>query len=123
MKKYFLLLALALPFFLSAQHSFNSYLKESAAYREHPLDMLHMKLEGEFVPEQGLVKGIVTHRFISLQDNVDSVFLDAPSIRIESVTMNKQSLRFRTDKIGVWIFFNHALQHDQNGEFSIKYEA
>jgi len=123
MKKIFLMLAISLINFCFAQNSFNSYLKEDRTYREHPLDITHMKVEVSFVPEKGLVKGYVIHTFNVLQKDVDSVFFDAPGITIFDAFLNSQKLNFKSSKTGVWVFPSKTMHWDEKGTISFKYEA
>lgn len=106
-----------------AQNSFNSYLKDATTYREHSLDITHMKVELSFEPQQGLVKGKVTHTFKVLQKTVDSVFFDAPGIKISSASFNGSNLAFKTNKAGVWVYPSKGLSWDQTGEIVFIYTA
>lgn len=108
---------------MQAQNTYRSYLKDNVSYREHPLDITHMKVEVRFVPEKGLVSGKVTHSFNVLQQNVDSVFFDAPGITIKSAKLNNQNLRFKIVSTGVWVMPSKALQQDQSGKIVFEYEA
>lgn len=60
--------------------------------RDRNIDVTHMKLEVGFVPAEGLVKGLVTHTFRSLQDKIDTIFLDGPGISIDSVWLDGKSI-------------------------------
>ncbi len=108
---------------LSAQNSHRSYFKDNTTYREHSLDITHMKVEVSFVPEKGLVKGKVSHVFNVLQKQVDSVFFDAPGINIKSASLNSKPLPFTIVKTGVWVKPSSPLQWDANGTIVFEYEA
>lgn len=107
----------------SAQNTHRSYLKDDVTYREHALDITRMKVEVSFEPEKGLVKGKVTHSFTVLQQQVDSVFFDAPGIAIKSATLGAQSLPYTIVKEGVWVKPAKPLAWDQNGTIVFEYDA
>ena len=123
MKIKLLALCLFSAFLGSAQHTYNSYNKDATTYREHPLDMIKMKVEVAFEPAAGLVKGKVTHQFKVLQKKVDSVFFDGPGINILSATLNGKTLTYKTVPAGIWVFPAMPLQWDQNGEIVFTYTA
>ena len=106
-----------------AQNTYRSYLKDNTSYREHSLDITKMKVEVSFDVEKGLVKGKVTHTFTVLQKNVDSVFFDAPDIKIKSVLFNNQKAVYSVNKQGVWIYFSNSLHMDENSSVVFEYEA
>jgi aminopeptidase N len=110
-------------FSANAQNTYRSYLKDNTSYREHPLDITKMKVEVRFVAEQGLVKGKVTHSFTVLQKKVDSVFFDAPDIKIHSARLNNQPLNYTKVKTGVWVKPNKPLVWDEMGKITFEYEA
>jgi aminopeptidase N len=123
MKKIFTLLLSSIGLFAHAQNSYRSYLKDNTSYREHALDITKMKVEVAFVPEKGLVKGKVTHSFTVLQKRVDSIFFDAPDIKILSATLNKRPLDFKKVKTGIWVMPENSLTWDESGKIIFEYEA
>ncbi len=119
-----LLLVLVLfHFTANAQHTYKSYVKDNTSYREHALDISHMKVEVSFEPTKGLVMGKVTHKFLVLQQRVDSVFFDGPGITIKSAKLNNAPIVFRSDAKGVWIKPNTSLVWDTKHELVFEYEA
>lgn len=105
-------------------YSCHTYLyDEGKILREHPLDMKHLKLEVQFEPSKGLVKGNVTHYFTPLQQKVDSFFLDAPDILFKEVSLNGDSVKYKTTKEGVYIFPNRSLTWGDYDSLNIIYEA
>jgi aminopeptidase N len=110
-------------FFVVAQNTYRSYLKDNTTYREHSLDITRMKVEVAFEPEKGLVKGKVTHSYTVLQKQVDSVFFDGPSITIKTALLNNQSLPFTIVKTGVWVKPTKPLTWDETGTIVFEYEA
>ena len=91
--------------------------------REHTIDVEHMKLSVSFVPEQGLVKGEVTHYFTPLRDKVDSIYFDGIDIRIQEARLNGQPITFRNDKTGITFFTGKTLTWGSKDSLTIKYEA
>lgn len=122
MKK-FLFIAVLLSQTAFAQNTYNSYLKDHASYREHSLDITKMKVEVSFDVQKGLVKGKVTHSYIVLQKRVDSVFFDAPDIKISNASINGQNLPYYTTKKGVWVKPSKTLSWDETGYIVFNYEA
>lgn len=106
-----------------AQNTYRSYPKDPTTYREHPLDMIRMKVEVSFEPAQGLVKGKVTHTFAVIQKTVDSVFFDAPGINIKTAALNGSAVPYSITKQGVWVKPAKALEWEQNGTIVFEYEA
>ena len=106
-----------------AQNTYRSYLKDNTSYREHPIDITKMKVEVSFVPEEGLVKGKVSHAFIVLQKKVDSIFFDAPDIKILKASINQSPLAYTQIKTGIWVKPSKALTWDQTGIIEFEYEA
>lgn len=90
--------------------------------RERNVDFQHMRLVVDFEPAKGLVKGKVTHRFIPLRTQVDSVWLDGPGIVIKTAEVNGKPTRFRTEKEGSWIFTG-GLKYGTVDSMALVYEA
>lgn len=91
--------------------------------REHVLDFERMRLWVEFEPEKGLVKGKITHFFTPIRANVDSFFLDAPGITIQSAKLNGADIKFSTSKEGVSFFPTITLHWGEKDSLAIVYEA
>jgi len=91
--------------------------------REHALDFEHLRLEASFIPEDGLIQGTVYHRFKTIQPSVDSVFLDAPGIRIKKVNYHGSELKFSTYADGITIRFPKAFAIHTTDSISIEYTA
>ena len=124
MKKIILLSAISFQAIFSfSQSQVKSYLKDPGAYREHSLDIKHLKLDVKFDTRFGKVFGKVSHEFTTLQERVDSVFFDAPNIDIKKSTLNGQDLPFKVNKTGVWVYPQKALTWEQNGIITFEYEC
>ena len=100
-----------------------TYVEPEAEPPEHPVDMLHMRLEVSFVPEQGLVKGKVTHRFRPLRHNVDSIFFNGPGIRILQATLDGKPVRFAVSAAGITVYPTPPLVWDRTDSVTFIYEA
>lgn len=100
-----LLLSLILPRTEAiAQTKTKTFLDDpKAGAREKNFDTEHLLLEVSFEPEQGVVKGKATHTFIALQQETDTLFLDAPGIEIISAQLDQKPVEFSTTKEGVTI--------------------
>ncbi len=90
---------------------------------EHPVDMLHMRLEVTFEPTEGLVRGTVTHRFTPLRPRVDSLFLNGPGIRVASVSYRGKPAPFTSSDEGVTVKFDPPAAWDRTDSITIRYEA
>lgn len=72
--------------------------------REHPIDMQFMSVKLRFQPEQGLVKGMVTHVFNPLRKTVDSIIFDAIDITIKEAMHNGKPVRYRNTDNSVIVY-------------------
>lgn len=96
---------------------------ENRIPRERYVDMKHLKLEVSFEPQEGLVKGKVTHQFEPIREKVDSIVLDAINMTIKSVMMDEDSLRYNYDQKNLTIYFKNPLNWKQEYSLQINYEA
>lgn len=126
--RYFLaLIVLALPITVLAQSPYvhtTTYIDAPGSEpRERPVDIERMKLDVRFVPEQGLVKGTVTHVFNVLQKRVDTILFDAIKIDIKSATLNGRNLRYRSTDTSVIVYCEPPLTWDTKDSITFTYEA
>jgi aminopeptidase N len=78
------------------------YFKDPGAHeRDRNVDVTHMKLEVEFAPIEGKVMGKVTHTFRCLQNDVDTIYLDGPSITINSAILDGKTITTRKSETGI----------------------
>ena len=112
------LLAQAVPY-----PTVRNYSESSVIPPEHPVDMLHMRLEVSFVPEQGTVKGTVTHTFTPLRQRVDSIFFDAPGIKIQKATLNGRPAKYAISPAGITVYPDPPLQWNSTDSIAFAYEA
>ena len=80
----------------------NCYHNDPGAHeRNRNIDVSHMLVEVSFNPAQKQVFGVVTHTFSSLQNNTDTIFFDAPGIKINKVWLDNKEIGFRTNSEGL----------------------
>jgi len=90
---------------------------------EHPVDMEHMRLEVSFLPDQGIVKGHVTHIFTPLRERVDTIFFHGPGIRVSEATLNGEPVEFRSSPEGITVKCIPPLRWDRRDSIAFVYEA
>lgn len=95
----------------------------NASPREHVLDFERMRLEVEFEPAKGLVKGKITHFFSPIRQRVDSFFLDGPGIVMKEAKLNGKAVRFKSDAAGISFFPEKPLTLGEKDSLNITYEA
>lgn len=111
---------------LSAQNLLNCHAPDPGAQtREFNIDIKHLLLEVSFQPEKGLVKGKATHTFRAVRSKVDSIFLDAPDIKFQAVTLDKKEVKYKISPEGITIYPASALKWNANADhiLSLTYEA
>lgn len=96
---------------------------EGATPKDHNLDFERMRLWVEFVPEEGLVKGKITHFFSANRAKVDSFFLNGPSIIIKEAKLNGKEIKYVTNKDGISFFPSKSLTWATKDSLAITYEA
>lgn len=122
-----LTLAVALPPRLASQAvqypTARNYVQPGTEPPEHPLDMLHMRLEVRFEPVKKLVHGTVTHVFTPIRQRVDSVFFNGPGIRVREATLNGARVRTRTSPEGITVYPSPPLHWDSRDSITFVYDA
>ncbi len=91
--------------------------------RNRNIDVEHMKIEVEFVPAEGKVFGVVTHTFRCLQNNVDTIYLDGPGIKVDSAWLNGKYIQTRANETGIICFTGISKAYDTKHNLKIKYTA
>lgn len=128
MKRYLFVLVPVLAAVISlqvnAQVKLRTYIEDDNwPSREHNVDFQHMRLEVEFVPVKGLVKGKVTHVFSPLRVSVDSVWLDGINMTYKKVSVNGKNAEFKASDKGIVIYFKPALAWQTKDSLSVEYEV
>jgi aminopeptidase N len=91
--------------------------------REHNVDMLHLLLDVSFEPKIGKVIGNVTLTFTPLQSKIDTIFLDAVNINIQSVKMGDEELAFSQNEKGITLEFANTLSWENQYTITIEYDC
>ncbi len=109
---------------LNAQHSnVTQQYDPGSTMRDHSLDFIRMRLTVEFVPEQGLVKGNITHYFEPMRDQVDSFYLDGPGIMVKSAMLNGKPVTYKHTGEGILFYPATPLHRGEADSLNIVYEA
>ncbi len=82
-------------------HTHSYHDDPGAIERNRNIDVTHMRVDVSFIPKENKVLGNVQHRFKTLQNNTDTIFLHAPNIKISTVKLNGKSVNFRTNADGL----------------------
>ncbi len=90
---------------------------------EHQVDMEHMRLTLSFQPEEGLVRGNVTHIFTPLRECVDTLFLNGPGITMLKALHRGRPLPFVTRPDGITFRFSPPLRLGARDSILLQYEA
>lgn len=99
------------------------YQDENLVPRAHPLDFTHLKLEVAFEPKEAKVIGKVTHDFTVLANEVDTVYLDGPGIKINSVTLDEEEIKYQTGNDGFVFEFGKMLKEGSKHRLVMDYTA
>jgi len=118
-----LLLCLLLSPLARTQTTARWYYEPQYEPPEHQVDMEHMRLMVSFLPEEGLVRGTVTHIFTPLRDRVDTLFLNGPGITILNAVHRGQPLPFLIAPEGITFRFSQPLRFGERDSITLKYEA
>lgn len=94
-----------------------------AGARENNYDTRHIALELSFEPEKGKVIGKVTHTLYMVRQYTDSLFLDAPGIKIHRVLLNNSPVQYSQNAEGVIIKTEMPLHLHTAYQLTIEYEA
>lgn len=118
-------MAWGLPVFphLQAQSLICQFDDPARAPREHHTDMEWLEATLRFKPDEGKVIGLVTHTFRWVRSGYDTLFLDAPGIKIVKVETEKQPLSFYTNPAGVVVKFPKVSSAGTTEKITLAYEA
>lgn len=107
-----------------SQKNQTSYIKDPNTWqRERVVDFGHMNLSVEFQPDSGKVLGTVTHTFISLQNNLDSIYLDGVDMQVLSATFNQDTIEVSNLKKGLGLKLPTAINRGEEHKITIQYTA
>ncbi|HMY36001.1 MAG TPA: hypothetical protein PKW36_07795, partial [bacterium] len=80
------------------------YHEKEITPREHTINIERMKLDVQFDPPKGLVKGKVTHVFKPLRASLDQLYFDGVNLRVTDVTINGKTAQFVNSGQGITVF-------------------
>lgn len=113
--------------FAAAQYDMICHISDAGArYREHNTDFKHLLLDIKFDTKTSTVYGKETITFAPIRPSIDSLYLDAPDIKIKSIVFaeNNLAIPFQTYKDGVTLFFKQKhLVWQQDKTIIINYET
>jgi aminopeptidase N len=123
--KALLAIAFLFPFLGSnAQDSSICYLRdETGRVREHNVDFTKMALDVKFDVNTGTVFGNVKYTFKPIQFVVDTVYLNAPDIKVKQVLFEGKETPFTKDSAGLTIKFLQPVDWNKEYKLEINYEA
>jgi hypothetical protein len=91
--------------------------------RERVTDFKSATISVDINPYEKQVQGIVDFQFEVIRPVVDSFWLDAPNMQIHSVLLGHDSIDFRVDKKGVFIFPDSSLVWENKYQLLVNYVA
>ncbi|NQW29200.1 MAG: M1 family metallopeptidase [Ignavibacteria bacterium] len=103
--------------------SFTQLVGNGTTPREHPADMLRLKLDVKFDAFTGTVYGRVMHTFKVLQQSVDSIEFDAMKITFQQVLIGNKPARYRQTDTTVIVYCEPRLNWDRVDSISFTYSA
>lgn len=102
----------------------NCYHVDHGAHeRNRNIDVSHMLVDVSFNPKKKEVFGAVTHTFSSLQNTIDTVFFDAPGIKIKKVWLDQKEIAFYSNSEGLIAKTNLKNDYKKNHSIKIEYTA
>ncbi|MFN9652416.1 MAG: M1 family metallopeptidase [Chitinophagales bacterium] len=88
---------------LSAQEP-TCYHYDQGTTREKNIKPYDLVLEVRLKEKEGKVEGKANYKFVNLRKEIDSFFFDAIKFNVNSIIINKESVKFRTDSAGITVF-------------------
>lgn len=123
MKFWSILVSLVCVLSLGAQDTLHILPDINAAPRERFADFKHAQIKLSFVPDSQKVIGEVTHTFSPLRVGLDSLYLDAPKIRVKKISYDGKELNYDSLKGGFTMRFDQKLDRLKDYKVTIEYEA
>ena len=115
----------AMSFFnLHAQLRTTNFIEDNASVpRDHQLDFTKIKVALSFDAPKGIVIGKVNYQFNSLRPTVTSFFLDGIKMQVKEITLNGQTIQYKTDSAGITVIPSEPLVWNALYEMTVSYEA
>lgn len=109
---------------VQAQHQYHCRIADPTAQeRNHSVDITHMKVDVKFDTKKGEVIGNVTHEFLTLQKNIDTIFFNAPGIKINSAKIDGKTAEFKIISEGVVVMVKEKWGFDEKHNINFDYVA
>ncbi len=89
----------------------------------HSVDITKMTVNVSFEPQLGKVSGTVNHEFTTLQNNIDTLFFNAPDITILNAQLDGGDIKFYSNAEGVVVRFPKTMLWDEKHTLMIYYTA
>lgn len=80
------------------------YHYDQGTTREKNIKPYDLVLEVRLKEKEGKVEGIANYKFVNLRKEIDSFFFDAIKFNVNSITINKETVKFRTDSSGITVY-------------------
>jgi aminopeptidase N len=107
-----------------SQHQYHCRIADPTAQeRNHSVDITHMKVDVKFDVKAGKVLGKVTHEFLTLQQNIDTIFFNAPGIKINSAQIDGKAAEFNIIPEGVVVKIKDRWSFDEKHTIDFDYVA
>jgi aminopeptidase N len=91
--------------------------------RSKDYDLQHSKIALRFQPEQKKVIGEVTHSLALLRDGLENIWFDSVGLEIESVRINKTSVKFSTTDSRLVVALPKGAKAGAKYDVEIKYQG
>ena len=120
-----LLFVLPLSYFVSAQSdSYLCYPKDpKARFREHNYDMIKGVINVHFNTQEGIVMGKVGYDFIGKQQQVDTMYLDAPGIVFSEIVMDHKMVKYKQYDEGITLLFEQPISWSEQKHIDLTYSC
>ena len=118
-----LLFVLPLSYFVSAQSdSYLCYPKDpKARFREHNYDMIKGVINVHFNTQEGIVMGKVGYDFMGKQQQVDTMYLDAPGIVFSEIVMDHKMVKYKQYDEGITLLFEQPISWSEQKHIDLTY--
>jgi aminopeptidase N len=80
------------------------YHYDQGTTREKNIKPYDLVLEVRLKEKEGKVEGKANYKFINLRKEVDSFFFDAIKFNVNSITINKELVKYRADSAGITVY-------------------
>ncbi len=86
------------------------YHYDQGTTREKNIKPYDLVLEVRLKEKEGKVEGKANYKFVNLRKEIDSFFFDAIKFNVNSIIINKETVKFRTDSAGITVYLPKSRQ-------------